>query len=77
MCAVAKELKTLREKFEESRNSLSFFIELVASGVELSERGKNGLLEMGLCQLRHLDEAANGTDQAEMAAPSCANSSRC
>lgn len=77
MCAVAKELKTLREKFEESRNYLALFIELAASGVELSERGKAGLLDLGLCQLRHLDEAANGEDQADMAAPSCANSSRC
>lgn len=75
MCTAAKELGSLREKFDESRNSLALLIELVSSGVELSERGKNGLLEMGLCQLRHLDEAANG--QAETAAPSCANSSRC
>lgn len=77
MCAVAKELKTLREKFDESRNSLAFFIELATSGVELSERGKAGLLDLGMCQLRHLDEVANGTGQAGMAAPSCANSSRC
>lgn len=75
MCAVAMELKTLREKFEESRNCLALFIELAASDVQLSERGKAGLLDLGMCQLRHLDEAANG--QAETAAPSCANSSRC
>ncbi|MDG9784349.1 hypothetical protein [Metapseudomonas otitidis] len=75
MCAVAKELNSLREKFEESRNYLAFFIELAASGIELSERGRAGLLDLGMCRLRHLDEAANG--QIETAAPSCANSSRC
>lgn len=77
MCAVATELKTLREKFEEIRNCLALFIELAASDVQLSERGKAGLLDLGMCQLRHLDEAANDMGQAGMAAPSCANSSRC
>lgn len=75
MCTVAKELGSLREKFEVSRNCLALFIELAASDVQLSERGKAGLMDLGMCQLRHLDEAANG--QAETAAPSCANSSRC
>lgn len=77
MCAVAKELLSLREKFEESRNYLALFIELAASGVELSERGKAGLLDLGMTQLRRLDDAANDVGQAVAAAPSCANSSRC
>lgn len=77
MCAVAKELRALREKFDESRNSMALFIELLSSDVELSARGKAGLLDMGICQLRQLDAAANDMGQAEAAAPSCANSSRC
>ncbi len=59
MCNSAREVCPLRQGFEDSRNSLALYLELIGAGVEFSERARAGLTEMGEMQLRHLDAAAN------------------
>lgn len=58
MCSTAEEVCPLRQSFEDSRNSLALYIELIGSGIPFSDRARAGLIEIGEMQLRQLDATA-------------------